>query len=591
MISTPRTKTIRVSLLLFLILFVNTSSYATWSIIAVDRNTGEIGIAGASCTFDVSGIASLIPGKGAIVVQASSNYFARIKGVDLMENNTPIVDILKAMKAKEFNPERQQYGVIILDNNSAPLVYSGTEIKDWYGSRVGDSFAVLGNILVGPNVINEAFNSFNEAKDKPFSERLMDALKAGENAGGDKRCGEQKARSAFISVYNPVLEAITNLSINGIDKGGMPAVTLLKSKFNKLNSKDKSSPMPKGNLIRSINGNEIRTADLDSFLEKQMDSLKIPGLSFAFINNSKIVYKSYLGVINIETNEKVTQKTMFDAASISKTIFSVFVLKMVDKGLIDLDMPLYKYLENPDISYDKRYRKITARMVLSHTSGFPNWRFLDKKGNYDSNAKLRIDFEPGTQFQYSGEGYQYLSEVLAHLLNINLNALQDVIKKELFDPLNMGESSFVWNNYLEKNRAKGHLNGKLNMGWSSNSNNPNFNAAASLQTNIVSFSHFLIKLMDGEILSKNEKNQLLKVQSFSISTKSSKRQEYGLGIRIDSTKYGKIYSHGGDNLSATAQYLFNIENKNGYVFFTNSEHKKTLQSNLTRFLSQHSNKE
>ena len=104
---------------------------ATWSIIAVDRDTGEIGISGASCTFDVSGIASIVPGEGAIVVQAASNYFARMKGVDLMEENAGPKQVLEGMMHPDFDPERQQYGVIALDSSTAPQVYSGKQIKEY----------------------------------------------------------------------------------------------------------------------------------------------------------------------------------------------------------------------------------------------------------------------------------------------------------------------------------------------------------------------------------------------------------------------------------------------------------------------------
>ncbi len=229
------------SFLLLTTLF-STHCYATWSIIAVDRKTGEIGIVGASCTFDVSGIASIEPEKGAIVVQAASNYFARMEGVSLMENNASAQEILNAMMAKRFEPEQQQYGVILLKEGTSPLVYSGAEIADWNGEMVGDDFAVMGNILLGEQVVQKAFDAFDQNRDKSLAERLMLALKAGEEAGGDKRCGTQYARSAFIMVYKPQDGAILKLAVQGIQKGGQPAVSLLNQQFNfwRKEEKDKS---------------------------------------------------------------------------------------------------------------------------------------------------------------------------------------------------------------------------------------------------------------------------------------------------------------------------------------------------------------
>jgi uncharacterized Ntn-hydrolase superfamily protein len=224
-------KDTHITLLIFVLALFSTDCFATWSIIAVDRNTGEIGIAGASCTFDVSGIASIVPGKGAIVVQAASNYYARMRGVEAMNNGAILEEILLAMMDDKFQPEKQQYGLILIDSTTKPLVYSGPEIPEWNGNKMDNDFAVIGNTLPREKVILNAYRAFNENRYKPLADRLMLALKAGEEAGGDKRCGAQSARSAFISVYNPKDIAILTLSISGIAKGGKPAVTLLNNKY------------------------------------------------------------------------------------------------------------------------------------------------------------------------------------------------------------------------------------------------------------------------------------------------------------------------------------------------------------------------
>ncbi len=571
---------------LFIVL-VSIPSYATWSIIAVNRATGEIGVVGASCTFDVSGIASIVPEKGAIVVQAASNYYARMKGVDLMESDASLKTILEAMQNKEFTPERQQYGIVLLNDNNAPLVFSGQQISDWSGSKIGDDFAVLGNILVDEKVIKNAYAAFNDNRDKSLAERLMLALKAGEMAGGDKRCGIQYARSAFISVYNPKEGAILRLSVQGITEGGKPAVTLLNQQFKNWKAHPlKRNKILNKNAIRSFNGNLISKSKLDTFIKHQMDSLNMPGMSIAFINDNEIIYHSALGVKNIETQEKVDFNTMFDAGSTSKTVFSFFVMKMVDQGLLDLDTPLYKYMEYPDIANDERYKLITARMVLSHTSGFPNWRFINDEGYYDPDNKLTIKFQPGTNFQYSGEGFEYLALVIAHLKGIKKNELQALIKKEIFDPLDMGYSSFIWNDHLQKHRADGHFKGKVNIGYAINAKNPDFIAAGSLQTDPKSYANFLIAIMSSKLLSEKSYQELLKIQS--VAPTDIKYNEasynYGLGIMIHPSSYGTNYAHGGENLSHTCRYMFNIEQSVGYVFFTNSEYKELFDKNLVSFL-------
>ncbi|WP_299314810.1 serine hydrolase domain-containing protein [uncultured Aquimarina sp.] len=364
------------------------------------------------------------------------------------------------------------------------------------------------------------------------------------------------------------------ITINRIH-GKIGIVTMNRSENEKTKNQDS---------IRSFNGNLISKSEMDAFIKHQMDSLNMPGLSIAFINDNKIVYHNALGVKNNETNEKVDDYTIFDAASMSKTVFSFFTLKMIDDGLLDLDTPLYTYMKYPDIAYDERYKAITARMVLSHTSGFPNWRFLDKEGNYDPDRKLTIQFEPGTKFQYSGEGYEYLAKVIAHLKGVEKNELQGLIKTVIFKPLEMKNSSFVWNDYIENHRANGHFRGKLNKGYGNSAKDPGFKASASLQTESKEFSNFLMAIMNNKILSENGLKELLKIQSRKLATERSKEQKYGLGIGIEESGYGTHYSHGGDNLSNTALYMLNLEKKVGYVFFTNSENKNKFQMNLLNFL-------
>jgi uncharacterized Ntn-hydrolase superfamily protein len=216
---------------LTLILILPANAHATWSIIAVDRNTGEAGIAGASCTSDVTGIASVIPGKGAIVVQAASNYFARMHGASLIDKSAPPDEILDAIRKKQFDPENQQYGLVTLYDDGTPLVYSGVNISNWRGAKLGADFATLGNTLVGQAVIDDAFKAFDSNRDKSLAERLMFALNAGANAGGDNRCGRQYARSAFVMVYQPQSDSNLTLAVTGIKLGGKPAVELLNEHF------------------------------------------------------------------------------------------------------------------------------------------------------------------------------------------------------------------------------------------------------------------------------------------------------------------------------------------------------------------------
>ena len=216
---------------LALVLILPSDAYATWSIIAVDRKTGEAGIAGASCTSDVTGIASVVPGKGVIVVQAASNYFARVQGAGLIDKGVPPDEVLASIRDKQFDPEKQQYGLVTLYDDGAPLVYSGVSISNSQGAKLGADVAALGNTLVGQTVVEDAFQAFDTNRDKPLAERLVLALIAGAKAGGDNRCGVQHARSAFVMVYQPQSDSNLTLAVTGIKLGGKPAVVLLSEQF------------------------------------------------------------------------------------------------------------------------------------------------------------------------------------------------------------------------------------------------------------------------------------------------------------------------------------------------------------------------
>lgn len=328
--------------------------------------------------------------------------------------------------------------------------------------------------------------------------------------------------------------------------------------------------------FRLENGAPVSFSKLDTFLKSQMDSIGIPGLSFALINDGQIVFRRTLGVTNVETKQRVSYGTIFDAASMTKTPFALLVIRLAEKGVLNLDKPLFTYLPYPDIAHDERYKLITARMVLSHTTGFPNWRFFNKDG------KLDIKFTPGTQVQYSGEGYEYLANVIAHLMGIKKNDLQELFNEEIAKPFGMDKTYFTWNSWVEDHRATGHVDGKIAEGYGINSTKPDFFASYSLQTEAINYARFLIGMMQGKGLKKESYEEMLKVQFPDASNPG--QSQWGLGIAIKPTEFGDEYSHGGFNLNFTSEFMFNKKQKFGYVFFTNCNKGSTLNKKLVEFL-------
>ena len=332
----------------------------------------------------------------------------------------------------------------------------------------------------------------------------------------------------------------------------------------------------KPNKFRLENGKRISFSKMDKFLKSQMDSIGIPGLSFGLINDGELLYHRTFGVTNIETNQPVSHETIFDAASMTKTPFAFLIMRLAEKSILDLDKPLYTYLSYPDIAHDKRYKLITARMVLSHTTGFPNWRFFNKDG------KLDIKFTPGTQFQYSGEGYEYLANVVAHLLKIQKNDLQELFNEEVAKPLGMDKTYFTWNSWLEEHQADGHVDGKVADGYGINAEKPDFYASYSMQSEAANYARFLIGMMNEKGLTKKSYDDMLTAQ-FSNALKPGQDQR-GLGIVIKPTEFGDEYSHDGFNLNFTCAFMFNKKQKFGYVFFTNCNKGSDLNKKLLKFL-------
>lgn len=167
----------------------------------------------------------------------------------------------------------------------------------------------------------------------------------------------------------------------------------------------------------------------------------VPCLAYAAIEAGRIVEARQLGVRKAG-GAPVTPRTCFDAASLTKPVFATVALELARQGRLDLDRPLQAYLP---LFADARTRRITARHVLSHTSGLPNW-------NYDP-APLSSAFEPGARWAYSGEGYFHLARVLEAIAG---RPLPELVEAHALKPAGMGDSSFVWTDQVASDHAYPH---------------------------------------------------------------------------------------------------------------------------------------
>jgi CubicO group peptidase (beta-lactamase class C family) len=255
-------------------------------------------------------------------------------------------------------------------------------------------------------------------------------------------------------------------------------------------------------------------------------------------------------------------------------------MKMVDQNVLNIDTPLYKYMPYEDIAYDERYKLITARMVLTHSTGFPNWRF------YYPDNKLFIQFTPGTDFCYSGEGYVYLAKVIAHLTGVEYVNLDSLIQEEVCIPLGIKHTYFSGNDYISKHKAIGYIDGKITDDiWDRTA----FNSAASLHSEAREYSKFLIAVMNETGLNSETVQQMLKEQIIILKDEGFKSDGYyswalGFGIKKIANKY--YYAHGGNNWNFQSHFLFDKDRKNGYVFFTNCNNGSEFNKKLEKFLTE-----
>jgi CubicO group peptidase (beta-lactamase class C family) len=302
---------------------------------------------------------------------------------------------------------------------------------------------------------------------------------------------------------------------------------------------------------------------LEQTVPELMRKNSVPGLSLALIRNGKIYWVKSFGVKDGDV--PVTNETIFEAASLSKVVFAYAVLKLVDQGKIDLDAPLQRYLNGPYIEGDPRIDKITARMVLSHRTGFPNWR--PKEG-------LAIHFEPGDHFSYSGEGFVFLAKAVERITGQNVN---EFMRQTVFTPLGMSSSSYVWREDYDARTAIGHdKDGGAQEKWKPKEANP----ASSLQTTALDYARFMTALLDGkglrpETLKQMETPQTAVQQKCTVNCFAagplSKSVFWGLGVGLEKTSIGPAFWHWGDNGAFKAYMVGFPRRKSGLVMFTNSE--------------------
>lgn len=301
-------------------------------------------------------------------------------------------------------------------------------------------------------------------------------------------------------------------------------------------------------------------------LKQLMIKEKVPALGIGVIENGVLKQVQVIG--NRTVDSPAACNSIFKVASLTKPVTALVTLKLISAGRLGLDEPLYKYWIDPDLRNDKRVQQLTPRIILSHQTGFPNWRYLN------SNKKLVFEFDPGMRYQYSGEGFEYLRRAIEAKFGKSLEALAAEL---VFRPAGMRDTRYYWDRSMDEARyirnfdSVGHAY-PLQKYYKAN-------AAANLLTTVEDYGNFLVYVLNGggltsAVLAEMQKNQVqLKENDY-----FSLGWEKLTGFPND--EYALLHT-GSDPGVSTAAIIF-PRSKNGWLIFLNGDNDMKIIEKLLK---------
>ncbi|NKR27891.1 serine hydrolase [Rhodococcus hoagii] len=296
-------------------------------------------------------------------------------------------------------------------------------------------------------------------------------------------------------------------------------------------------------------GSVTPSGDIAAILDETLSSHNIPGAQVVHRRGDSTFNYTY-GVQSAATGVPVNDETLFHVASLSKVVGSYVFMKRVDEGVIDLDTPLWNYYQSPRIANSEAAKTVTARMVLNHTTGFPNW--AGASGS-ETTELAPTKAAPGTAFGYSGDGFFLLQTTLEHLEG---KTFTEILDDEVFGPFGMTNSTLQSRAEDAGRTVVGH-----NADGVAQPMNfyPRGNTAYTLQTTALDYTTFLQRaVIDGEGLSPEIHDLWLATSSDGDRDPTNPANPYiswGLGIGIEDNDLGTAYWHWGDNGTRKAFFM------------------------------------
>lgn len=309
---------------------------------------------------------------------------------------------------------------------------------------------------------------------------------------------------------------------------------------------------------------------LTTLLQEEMHHQQVPGMTVSILCKGAIIYSNSFGVQNAD-GKPVNAGTLFEAASLTKTLFGVLALRLAEAGVLELDRPIMEQLADEPWSQDPRFLRITPRQCLCHSSGLPNWQA----------RPMDMKFDPGTGYSYSGEGYFLLQRLIEQLCTADLNTL---LHRYFLGPLKMGGATALWTPETGEAFSAGFgADGavvKIRDHRRTTGNAPEPNAAWSLYSNALEMAKFLRFMIreNGGLAPE------MAAQMWSPQNQATAQIPWGLGWGLCKKDPGVLW-HWGDNDGFKSLSLWDRNTGDGLSVFTNSDRGAALWSALGRVLT------
>ena len=344
--------------------------------------------------------------------------------------------------------------------------------------------------------------------------------------------------------------------------------------------------------IVRLDGSRVTADAIDQRIEFVMQKASVHGLGVAVVQDGQVRYQKAFGYADVATKRPLHPETVMYAASFTKAMFAYVVMQLAEEGKIDLDRSIEAYLKKPlpeypkyaDLAGDDRWKKLTARLLLSHQSGFANFRFVEPDG------KLRFHFEPGGRYAYSGEGINLLQFVLD---DMGLDVGQ-LLQTRLVSRFGLQKTSARWRDDFLEDLAYGHLEDGKSVG---HNKRESVRAAGSMDTTLADFTKFALAVSKREGLSRKSWQAMFSPQvrirteaqfptlRETVTTKYDEIQlSYGIGWGVFQTPYGRaVFKEGHDDGWENHVVCFD-RRRTCLVLMSNSSNGDKTFRNLLEFI-------